>query len=67
MIKWGEMMQKPKVAFICVHNSCRSQMAEAIAKLWAAEVFDAYSAGTETKPQSTRRQLPLFRNCTVWT
>ena len=44
-------MSKPKVAFICVHNSCRSQMAEAISKLYAADVFDAYSAGTETKPQ----------------
>lgn len=44
-------MNKPKVAFICVHNSCRSQMAEAISKLYASEVFDAYSAGTETKPK----------------
>lgn len=42
-------MGKAKVAFICVHNSCRSQMAEAIAKLKAADVFDAYSAGTELK------------------
>lgn len=42
-------MEKPKVAFICVHNSCRSQMAEAIAKIKAADVFDAYSAGTEIK------------------
>lgn len=42
---------KPKVAFVCVHNSCRSQMAEALGKLFAAEVFDSYSAGTETKPQ----------------
>ena len=38
---------KPKVAFVCVHNSCRSQMAEAIAKILAADVFEAYSAGTE--------------------
>ena len=36
-----------KVAFVCVHNSCRSQMAEAIAKIFAADVFEAYSAGTE--------------------
>lgn len=43
-------MNKPKVAFICVHNSCRSQMAEAIAKLIADDVFESYSAGTETKP-----------------
>ena len=40
-------MEKIKTAFICVHNSCRSQMAEAIAKILAADVFEAYSAGTE--------------------
>lgn len=45
------MNTKPKVAFICVHNSCRSQMAEAISKLIAVDSFEAYSAGTETKPQ----------------
>ncbi|WP_238903956.1 arsenate reductase ArsC [Clostridium sp. YIM B02506] len=44
-------MTKPKVAFICVHNSCRSQMAEAISKLYASDVFEAYSAGTELKDQ----------------
>ena len=38
---------RPKVAFVCVHNSCRSQMSEAIAKILAADVFEAYSAGTE--------------------
>jgi arsenate reductase len=43
------MSIKPKVAFICVHNSCRSQIAEALAKHYAADVFEAYSAGTETK------------------
>lgn len=42
---------KPKVAFICVHNSCRSQMAEALGKLFASDIFDSYSAGTEIKPQ----------------
>lgn len=41
---------KPKVAFICVHNSCRSQMAEALGKHFAGDVFESYSAGTETKP-----------------
>lgn len=40
---------KPKVAFICVHNSCRSQMAEALSKLFASDVFEAYSAGTELR------------------
>lgn len=40
-----------KVGFICVHNSCRSQMAEAIAKLKADEIIEAYSGGTEIKDQ----------------
>lgn len=44
-------MTKPKVAFICVHNSCRSQIAEALGKALASDVFESYSAGTETKPQ----------------
>lgn len=54
-------MSKPKVAFICVHNSCRSQMAEAIAKLVAADVFEAYSAGTETKPQSNQDAVKVIQ------
>lgn len=45
------MNRKPKIAFICTHNSCRSQMAEAISKLYAADVYDAFSAGTEIKNQ----------------
>ena len=40
---------KPKVAFLCVHNSCRSQMAEALGKKLAGDVFESYSAGTELK------------------
>lgn len=40
-----------KVAFICVHNSCRSQIAEALCKYFAGNVFECYSAGTDTKPQ----------------
>lgn len=36
-----------KVAFVCVHNSCRSQMAEALARHLASGVFESYSAGTE--------------------
>jgi len=39
-----------KVAFICIHNSCRSQMAEGWAKHLFSDLFDAYSAGTEKYP-----------------
>lgn len=52
---------KPKVAFICVHNSCRSQMAEALGKLLASEVFDSYSAGTETKPQINQDAVRIIK------
>jgi arsenate reductase len=54
-------MNKPKVAFICVHNSCRSQMAEALGKKFATEVFDSYSAGTETKPQINQDAVRLIK------
>lgn len=40
---------KPKVAFLCVHNSCRSQIAEALGRRFAGDVFESYSAGTEIK------------------
>lgn len=42
---------KKKVAFICVHNSCRSQMAEGWAKKLGFEVIEAYSAGTDNYPE----------------
>ncbi|HIR89013.1 MAG TPA: arsenate reductase ArsC [Candidatus Fimimorpha faecalis] len=45
------MRRKFKVAFICVHNSCRSQIAEALGKYLASDVFESYSAGTEIKSQ----------------
>ena len=54
------MTQKIKVAYICVHNSCRSQMAEAISKLIAADHFEAYSAGTETKPQINQDAVAVY-------
>ncbi|MGQ7331473.1 arsenate reductase ArsC [Streptococcus suis] len=55
------MKEKTKVAFVCVHNSCRSQIAEALAKANYAHVFDAYSAGTETKPQINQDAVRLMK------
>ena len=49
-----------KVAFICVHNSCRSQIAEALGKKLASDVFESYSAGTETKPQINQDAVRLM-------
>jgi arsenate reductase len=52
------------VAFICVHNSCRSQIAEALGRKFASDVFDSYSAGTELKdrinPDAVRLVKQLY-------
>lgn len=53
---------KPKVAFICVHNSCRSQMAEALAKIFVEDVFEAYSAGTEIKDKINQDAVRIIKN-----
>lgn len=54
-------MSKKKVAFICVHNSCRSQIAEALGKHLASDVFESYSAGTETKPQINQDAVRIMK------
>ena len=50
-----------KVAFVCVHNSCRSQIAEALGKHFAVDVFESYSAGTETKPQINQDAVRIIK------
>lgn len=54
-------MDKKRIAFICVHNSCRSQIAEALGKHLAGDKFDFYSAGTETKPQINQNAVRLIK------
>lgn len=55
---------KPKVAFLCVHNSCRSQMAEALGRKLASDVFESFSAGVELKdhinPDAVRMMKKLY-------
>ncbi len=50
-----------KVAFLCVHNSCRSQIAEALGKHLRGDDFAFYSAGTETKPQINLDAVRLMK------
>ena len=53
--------ERKKVAFICVHNSCRSQIAEALGKYYASDVFESYSAGTETKPHINQDAVRIMK------
>ncbi len=53
---------KKKVAFICVHNSCRSQMAEALGKIYGKDIFESYSAGTETKPEINQDAVRIIKD-----
>lgn len=50
-----------KVAFICVHNACRSQIAEALGKQLAGDVFESFSAGTQTKPRINPDAVRLLK------
>ena len=50
-----------KVAFICVHNSCRSQIAEALGRHLASDVFESYSAGTERKDRINPDAVRLMK------
>ena len=54
-------MDQKKVAFICVHNSCRSQIAEALGHYLASDVFESYSAGTETKPIINQNAVRIMK------
>lgn len=55
------MSNLKKVAFICVHNSCRSQIAEALGKLFGSDVFLSYSAGTEVKDRINQDAVRLMK------
>ena len=54
-------MEKKKIAFVCVHNSCRSQIAEALGNHLRGNDFECYSCGTETKPQINQDAVRLMK------
>lgn len=55
------MDRKYKIAFVCVHNSCRSQIAEALCKKMASDVFESFSAGTELKDKINQDAVRLMK------
>ena len=56
------MERKLKIAFVCVHNSCRSQIAEALGKKFMSDRYDFYSCGTELKPQINQDAVRLIKD-----
>ena len=56
------MVRKLKIAFVCVHNSCRSQIAEALGKKFMSDRYDFYSCGTELKPQINQDAVRLIKD-----
>ncbi len=55
------MKERQKIAFVCVHNSCRSQIAEALGKHLVSDIFECYSAGTEVKAQINQEAVRLMK------
>ena len=53
--------KKVKIAFLCVHNFCRSQMAEALGKQYLSDFCECYSAGTELKPQISQDAVRIMK------
>lgn len=62
MTKRRDELTLPKVAFICVHNSYRSQIAEVLGKLLAADVFESFSAGTGVKAQINQDAVRIMNS-----
>lgn len=56
------MSDKIKVAFVCVHNSCRSQIAQALGKHLCSDVFDSYSAGTHIASEINQDALRIMKD-----
>lgn len=55
-------MEKTKVAFLCVHNSCRSQIAECLMREYGSDIVDVYSAGTLLKDSINSDAIRLMKS-----
>lgn len=56
------MKRKLKIAFVCVHNSCRSQIAEALGKKLMGDKYEFYSCGTQLKPEINQDTVRLMKD-----
>jgi len=56
---------KPRVLFVCVENSCRSQMAEGFARKHGAGAVEAYSAGSKPSGKVNETAVALMKEKSV--
>ena len=54
-------MTRSRVLFVCVENSCRSQMAEAFARIHGGERVDAFSTGSQPSGRVNETAIDLMR------
>lgn len=52
--------QKKKVLFVCIENSCRSQMAEAFAHMHGEDSLIAYSSGSKPSGRVNPRAIEFM-------
>ena len=50
-----------KILFVCVENSCRSQMAEAFGKMLGGGVMEAYSSGSRPSGKVNEKAIASMR------
>ena len=55
-------MASIKVAFICTHNACRSQIAEAMARYMNPGGYEFYSAGSAVKKQIDPAAVQIMKD-----
>ena len=51
---------RPKLLFVCVENSCRSQMAEAFARIHGTDLLEVFSAGSQPSGSVHSRAIQLM-------
>lgn len=49
------------IVFICIHNSCRSQIAEYFGKKYLGDIYNVYSAGSEIKSEINKYAVRIIK------
>lgn len=61
MSKLKESMILPKGLFVCIENSCRSQMAEGFARKLGGQVLEVWSAGSKPSGKINETAIAVMK------